>query len=140
MAETSPLEINARVIEQFRAGTPVDGMHRERLLLLTTTGRKSGRSRTAPMMFHLDTGPPQRHVVIASNAGARQDPEWFLNLVEDPRVHVELDDDEFDARAVVATGASYERLWTDVTARYPFFEAHREKAGRTIPLVVLERL
>ena len=140
MDETDPLEINARVIEQFRAGGAIEGMHRERLLLLTTTGRSSGRARTAPMMFHLDAGPPPRHVVIASNAGARRDPQWFGNLVADPRVHVEVDGDEFDARAVVATAAEHERLWADVTAANPFFVDHLAKAERTIPLVVLERL
>jgi len=132
-------EVNARVIEQFRAGGEVEGMHRDRLLLLTTRGRRTGRERTTPMMFHVDPGPPARHVVIASAAGAPRDPQWFRNLVEDPQVHVELADEEFDARAVVASGAERDRLWSDVTAAYPFFLDHRKKAGREIPLVVLER-
>lgn len=140
MATPDPLEINAHVIDQFRAGGPVEGMHRDRLLLLTTTGRTSGAERTAPMMFHLDPGPPPRHVVIASNMGAPKDPAWFANLVADPRVHVELDDEEFDARAVVLTGAEHDRVWADVTAANPFFLEHLARAGRAIPLVALERV
>ena len=136
MAETNQLEINAHVIEQFRAGGPIEGMHRDRLLLLTTTGRSSGEPRTAPMMFHLDAGTP---VVIASAAGAPHDPQWFDNLVADPAVHVELADEEYDAHAVVASGDQHDRLWADITAAYPFFLDHLAKAGRTIPLVLLER-
>src|SRR3954468_23906881 len=82
-------DVNARVIEQFRAGGEVEGMHRDRLLLLTTRGRRTGRQRTTPMMFHVDPGPPARHVVMASAAGAPSDPRWYRNLVDDPRVHVE---------------------------------------------------
>lgn len=140
MAEPTQQQINARVIEQFRGGGPVEGMHRDRLLLLTTTGRSSGEPRTAPMMFHLDPGDPPRHVVIASAAGAPQDPSWFRNLVADPSVHVELADEEFDARAVVATGSEHDRLWADITAAHPFFLDHQAKVERTIPLVVLERV
>ena len=140
MAEMSQEQINAHVIGQFRAGGEVDGMHRERLLLLTTTGRSSGEPRTAPMMFHLDPGDPPRHVVIASAAGALQDPSWFRNLVADASVHVELADEEYDARAVVATGSERDRLWTAITSAHPFFLDHQAKAGRTIPLVVLERV
>jgi len=136
MAEMTPLEINAHVIEQFRAGGPIEGMHRDRLLLLTTTGRSSGEPRTAPMMFHLDEGRP---VVIASAAGAPRDPQWYDNLVADPAVHVELADEEYDARAVVASGDEHDRLWADITAAYPFFLEHLAKAGRTIPLVILDR-
>jgi deazaflavin-dependent oxidoreductase (nitroreductase family) len=136
MAETTQLEINAHVIEQFRAGGPIEGMHRDRLLLLTTTGRSSGEPRTAPMMFHVDEGRP---VVIASAAGAPRDPQWYGNLVADPAVHVELADEEYDARAVVASGDEHDRLWADITAAYPFFLDHLAKAGRTIPLVVLDR-
>ncbi|MDM7831843.1 nitroreductase/quinone reductase family protein [Cellulomonas edaphi] len=138
MVDAQQREINARVIEQFRAGGEVEGMHRERLLLLTTTGRTSGERRTTPMMFHVDPGPPPRHVVIASNMGAADDPAWCTNLVADPAVHVELADEEFDARAVVASGAEHDRLWADITAAYPFFLDHLARAGRTIPLVVLE--
>jgi len=135
----SQAQINAHVIEQFRAGGEVDGMHRERLLLLTTTGRSSGEERTAPMMFHVDPGPPQRHVVIASNMGAPQHPGWYRNLTADPQVHVEVADEEYDATAVVLDGEEYDRLWSDITTANPFFLDHQAKTDRTIPLVAFER-
>jgi hypothetical protein len=65
-------EVNRRVIDQFRAGGDIDGMHRDRLVLLTTTGRRTGQPRTTPMMFHPDGN---RVVVIASNAGAPRPPK-----------------------------------------------------------------
>ncbi len=74
-------EINRRVVEQFRAGGPIEGMHRERLVLLTTTGRRSGEPRTTPLMFDRDGDDV---LVIASNVGAPRHPDWYLNLEADP--------------------------------------------------------
>ncbi len=82
-------ETNRRVIAQFRAGGPIEGMRREGLVLLTTTGRRSGEARTTPMMFHRDG---DRVLVIASNIGAPQHPDWYLDLVADPHVTVEIGD------------------------------------------------
>jgi deazaflavin-dependent oxidoreductase (nitroreductase family) len=129
-------QINRRVIEQFRAGGPVEGMHRERLLLLTTKGRRSGAEHTTPMMFVPDG---DRLLVIASNAGAPADPDWYLNVVQEPRVVVEVGDERFEATATPATGETYDRLWSMIKERFPFFAEHEEKAGRTIPVVVLTR-
>ena len=75
-------ETNRQLIPVFRAGEALPGMHRERLLLLTTTGRRSGDSHTTPMMFHRED---DRLFVIASNVGAPQDPDWCLNLRRNPR-------------------------------------------------------
>lgn len=129
-------EINRRVIEQFRAGGEVEGMHREALLLLTTTGARSGQRHTTPMMFHRDG---DRIVVMASNAGAPKDPDWYRNLVADPEVVVEVGDQRYDAVATALTGDERERVWRDVTSLYPFFADHEAKAGRVIPLVGLSR-
>ena len=130
-------EINRRVIEQFRAGGEIEGMHRDRLVLLTTTGAKTGQRRTTPMMFHRDG---DRLLVIASNAGAARDPMWFGNLVREPQVTVEVGDDKFDALAIVLTGAEREQKWAALTAAYPFFADHERQAGRTIPVVALTRV
>ena len=126
--------INRRVIEQFRAGGPVQGMHRERLLLLTTTGARTGRRRTTPMMFHRDG---DRVLVMASNAGATRIPDWYRNVVADPRVTVELDGESWAAQARPLEGPERDRAWATVTALYPFFLDHERKAGRTIPVVAL---
>ena len=92
-------EINRKTIEQFRAGGPIDGMHRERLVLLTTTGAKTGQPHTTPMMFVPDD---DRVLVIASNMGAPKDPDWYVNLCVNPRVKVEIGDESYEAEAPAA--------------------------------------
>lgn len=129
-------ETNRKVIEQFRAGGEIDGMHRDRLLLLTTTGARTGQRRTTPMMFH---GDGDRVVVIASNVGAPRHPDWYLNLVANPRVVVEIGDETYDAVATTLSGAERERVWTDLVALYPFFTDHQAKTSRQLPLVALTR-
>ncbi len=130
-------EINRTVVAQFRAGGEVEGMHRDRLLLLTTTGRRSGQPRTSPVMFHPDG---DRLLVIASDMGAPEHPAWYLNLAADPRVTVEVGDERYEAVAVTTAGADRERVWAVLTEHYPFFVDHQEKAGdREIPVVALTR-
>jgi deazaflavin-dependent oxidoreductase (nitroreductase family) len=131
-------EVNKRVIEQFRAAGAVDGMHRERLLLLTTTGRRSGQARTTPMMFHRDG---HRVLVIASNIGASRHPDWYLNLVAHPEITVEVGDESGTPRPAVARtleGAEREQVWEMLKTAYPFFAEHERKTERTIPVVALE--
>lgn len=128
---------NQTVIERFRAGAEIEGMHRERLLLLTTIGAKTGRPHTAPMMFHRDG---DRLLVIASNVGAPEHPNWYTNLVADSRVTVEVGDEAYPAQAVTAVGEERERLWATLTELYPFFVEHQAKTDRVIPIVVLTRV
>jgi len=131
-------EINKATIARFRAGDELEGgMHRERLVLLTTVGRRTGQHRTSPMMFHRDG---DRILVIASNMGASRHPEWYLNLVEQPRVTVELDTESYDAVASPLTGAERDRVWAELKAAYPFFADHEKATERTIPVVALTRL
>ncbi|TDV55171.1 nitroreductase/quinone reductase family protein [Actinophytocola oryzae] len=128
--------INDRVIEQFRAGGEVDGMHRERLLLLTTTGARTGETHTTPMMFHPDG---DRVLVMASNAGAAKAPDWYANLVANPSVGVEKGNETYPATATVLTGDERARSWAEITSAYPFFVEHEQKANREIPVVALTR-
>jgi deazaflavin-dependent oxidoreductase (nitroreductase family) len=135
---TIPTDMNAHnraVIEQFRAagGTA----HDRPMLLLTTTGRRTGRRRTTPMMFipHGDD-----LLVIASNAGAAKDPDWYRNLVAHPRVVVEVKGETYEATAAVPEGEDRDRLFAGVVEQYPFFADHQAKAGRTIPVVALQRI
>jgi deazaflavin-dependent oxidoreductase (nitroreductase family) len=130
-------ETNRRVIEQFRSGGEVEGMHRERLVLLTTTGRRTGEPRTVPMMYHRDGA---RLLVVASNIGAPRHPDWYLNLADDPRVTVEVDGRKFTAEALPLLGADYVRTWTELETQYPFLADHQAKAReakRVIPIVEL---
>ena len=129
-------EINRQTIELFRAGGEIPGMHRERLVLLTTTGSKSGRPHTAPMMF---VPGGERLLVIASNMGARKAPDWYTNLVAEPVVQVEVGDQSYRALATAMTGQEYERVWASIKDAYPFFADHEKQAGRVIPVVALQR-
>jgi deazaflavin-dependent oxidoreductase (nitroreductase family) len=129
-------DINRKVIEQFRAGGDIEGMHRDRLLLLTTTGARSRRQHTTPMMFVRDA---DRLLVIASNNGARHHPDWYLNLVANPQVTVEVGTESYPALATPAQGAERDRRWSMIKEKYPFFADHETTAGRTIPVVALTR-
>jgi deazaflavin-dependent oxidoreductase (nitroreductase family) len=129
-------QVNKRVIEQFRAGGEIEGMHRERLVLLTTTGARTGKQRTTPMMFYRDG---DRILVMASNNGAPRTPNWFRNVQANPKVGVEIGDEQFDATARVLPRAERDRAWATVTKAHPFFAQHEQKAGRTIPVVELTR-
>ena len=126
---------NRDLIEQFRADGGAS-MGDRPLLLLTTVGRRSGKRRTSPMMFVDDE---DRLLVIASNAGATEDPQWYRNLLADPHVHVETPGQEFDARATPLEGAVYDRAWGDIKAKFPFFAEHEQRAGRKIPVVALTK-
>lgn len=129
-------ETNRRVIEQFRAGGPIDGMHRERLVLLTTTGARSGRPHTTPMMFDREG---DRLFVIASAAGAPKHPDWYFNVVANPQVNVEIGGESYPAIATPLAGEDRERIWSILKQKYPFFADHERQVARTIPVVELAR-
>jgi deazaflavin-dependent oxidoreductase (nitroreductase family) len=129
-----PVGANRVVIERYRAsgGGPGTGFGgADRMLLLTTTGARTGRTHTAPMMYVRDG---DRLVVFASNAGAPRRPAWYHNLVAHPAATVELGDERFAVTAAVSAGEERQRLWR----LFPFPE-HEERAGRRIPVVVLRR-
>jgi deazaflavin-dependent oxidoreductase (nitroreductase family) len=129
-------DINRRVIEQFRAGGEIEGMHRDRIVLLTTTGARTGQRRTTPMMFHRDGG---RLLVVASNVGAPKHPDWFRNLVADPRVTVEVGHETYPAVAATLEGTERARAWSMLKESYPFFADHEASTERIIPVVALTR-
>ncbi|HEY2488282.1 MAG TPA: nitroreductase family deazaflavin-dependent oxidoreductase [Streptosporangiaceae bacterium] len=130
-------DINRRVIEQFRAGGEIEGMHRDRIVLLTTAGARTGHRRTTPMMFHRDGG---RVLVVASNVGAPKHPDWYRNLVADPRVIVEVGDETYPAVATTLEGAERARAWSMLKESYPFFARHEASTERIIPVVALTRV
>lgn len=131
-------DYNRQLIEDFRANREAGGdkFAGRPLLLLTTTGARSGQRRTTPMMYIPDG---QRLLVIASNAGAPRHPDWYYNLVAHPEVTVEVGSEQFDATAIVLEGAERERLWARITELYPFFIEHQAKTSRQIPVIALER-
>jgi deazaflavin-dependent oxidoreductase (nitroreductase family) len=130
-------EVNRAVVERFRSrGDLPHGMHRDRLVLLTTTGTRTGREHTTPMMFHRDG---DRLLVIASNMGAARHPDWYRNLVANPRVTVEVGDERYPAVAAPLTGDERARAWSMLKENYPFFADHEEQTAREIPVVALTR-
>ena len=130
---------NAPVIQEFRAnGGKVGGRWEGRdLLLLTTTGRKSGRAHTTPMVYTRDG---DRLLVYASKGGAPRDPDWFKNLVANPRVTVEVGAERYEATAIPLAGEERGRLWDEHTTRWPHFLEYEARSGRVIPVVALMRL
>ena len=129
---------NNKIIEEFRAnGGRVSGQFEgAHLLLLTTTGAKSGLKRTTPLGY---TSDGERMIVAASVMGAPKNPDWYHNLVAHPEVTVEIGGETFDAIATVVEGEERERLWAKFVEGYPFIEEHQAKTTRKIPLVALKR-
>jgi deazaflavin-dependent oxidoreductase (nitroreductase family) len=128
------------LIEQFRAngGKVTQGPFADRnVLLLSTTGAKSGLSRTTPVVYTMDG---DRIVIVASKRGAPTNPSWFVNLVANPIVTVELGAEKFQARAVPVEGAERDRLYAQHAAVYPGFLEYLQMTTRVIPVVLLERL
>jgi deazaflavin-dependent oxidoreductase (nitroreductase family) len=105
-------------------------------LLLTTTGRKSGRTLTLPLIFGRSGAD---YIVIASKGGAPNHPAWYLNLDADPTVQVQVKADKFAARARTASGAERLTLWKKMVQIYAPYEDYQKKTQREIPVVVLSR-
>ena len=106
------------------------------VLILTTTGRRSGEQRSTPLIYgrHGDD-----YLVVASKGGAPEDPAWYLNLSEQPEVHVQVLGDRFTAHARTATPEEKPELWEQMTSRWPPYNDYQLKTSRDIPVVVLER-
>jgi deazaflavin-dependent oxidoreductase (nitroreductase family) len=135
---TNQNDYNRQLIEEFRAsrGKPDNPFAKRPLLLLTTTGAKSGLPRTTPMMY-IPNG--DRLLVIASNAGAPAHPDWYRNLLAHPEVTVEVKDETFNAIATVTQGPERQQLWHKIVELYPFFAEHQAKTSREIAVIVLTR-
>jgi deazaflavin-dependent oxidoreductase (nitroreductase family) len=131
---------NENLIEHFRSnrGAILEGPFKGgSLLLLTTTGKRSGAKRVNPLAYTRDG---ERYVVIASKGGAPTHPDWYLNLVANPKVTVEVGAEEFAARASVPEGAERDRLYDAQAKVMPGFAQYQRNTTRRIPVVVLERL
>jgi deazaflavin-dependent oxidoreductase (nitroreductase family) len=131
-------DFNRAIIEEFRAnggkvGGPFEGAP---VLLLTTTGAKSGERRTTPVMYLPDG---ERMIVFASKAGAPTNPAWYHNLLANPTVTVEVGDETVNADAVVTSGSEREELFDRQAGLYPQFADYAQKTTRQIPVIALER-
>ena len=129
---------NRRTIEEFRAnGGKVGGMWEGRpLLLLTTTGARSGQRRTNPVMYLSDG---DRLLVFASKGGAPTNPDWYHNLLTHPQVTAEVGAETYEATATVLTGEERDRLYARQADMYPQFADYQARTTRKIPVIALER-
>src|SRR5271154_3384212 len=131
-------EFNRAIIDEFRAnggkvGGPFEGAP---VLLLTSTGAKSGTRRTTPVMYLPDG---ERMVIFASKAGAPTNPAWFHNLVANPSASIEVGTETGEVNASVVSGEERERLFARQEELFPQFTEYARKTTREIPVVGLQR-
>nr|WP_067563474.1 nitroreductase family deazaflavin-dependent oxidoreductase [Nocardia acidivorans] len=130
---------NDSVIKEFRAnggrvGGPFEG--RTNMVLITTTGAKSGREITNPLVYVPDG---ERIAIIASNGGADKHPAWYHNLRANPQLTVELGNETYTGKAEFVTGAERAELYERMVEIMPQFDEYRRKTTREIPVAVVYR-
>jgi deazaflavin-dependent oxidoreductase (nitroreductase family) len=129
-------DFNRRNIEEFRSnhgrlGGQFEGAP---VLLLHSTGARSGEERLSPMMYLADD---DRYLVFASAAGADRNPAWYWNLVAHPDASIEVGDEHLDVRATELTGAERDEKYAEQAKRYPGFAEYQRKTSRVIPVLSL---
>jgi deazaflavin-dependent oxidoreductase (nitroreductase family) len=130
---------NTSIVDEFRAnggvvGGPFDGAT---LLLLTSTGAKSGQPRLAPLAYLTIDG---KIIIIGSKAGLDTNPDWVHNLRANPRAHIEVGTDAYDVTARELPPAERDEEWPKVVALAPGFGVYQSKTSRVIPLFELQRV
>jgi deazaflavin-dependent oxidoreductase (nitroreductase family) len=133
---TSPADLNAQIIEEFRANHGrVGGMFENTTLLLVHhVGARSGQPRVNPVAYNRDG---DRYVIFASKAGAPTNPGWYHNLMAHPQVSIEVGDETIDVTAAEEQGEERERLFTAQAARSPAFAEYQRNTDRVIPVITL---
>jgi deazaflavin-dependent oxidoreductase (nitroreductase family) len=104
-------------------------------LLLTTRGRKTGKLRRTALIYGRDR---DRYLVVGSQGGANVHPNWYLNLLENPEVEIQVGPDTFSARARTATKKEKPRLWKTMAAIWPDYDQYQARTERDIPVVIIE--
>lgn len=130
-------EMNQNVIKEFRqnkgvVGGPFAGAD---VLLLTSTGARSGEPRLVPLVYSKDG---DRYVIIASKAGLPSNPDWYHNLVKNPEAVIEVGEQRLEVRAQLESGAERQRLFDQQAERMPVFKDYEAKAPREIPVFTLQ--
>jgi deazaflavin-dependent oxidoreductase (nitroreductase family) len=138
---TSPADrkvFNAAVIKEFRENAgKVGGRYEGRpVVIITTTGAKSGRKYEIPLVYLQDG---DRRFIFASKGGSPTNPDWYHNLVANPGVTVEVGTERYDATAVIIAGEERDQLYAKQVAVAPQFGQYQEKATRRIPVIELKR-
>lgn len=139
MSENEFHDFNQQIIDEFRAndgvvGGPFEGAP---LLILHTTGAKSGQERLSPLVYRSEG---DRWAIFGSKGGAPTHPDWFHNLKANPEASIEVGTDTVPVTATVAEGEEHDRIWEAQKTAMPGFAEYEEKAeGRRIPVVILTR-
>jgi len=135
---SDPNAWNTAIIAEFRANAGKVGGQFEGapLLLLHTTGAKSGQGRVNPLAYTTDS---ERWIVIASKGGAPTNPDWYYNILANPDVTLEVGTEAVQARAYAAEEPERARLFAQMAERMPGFGNYQRNTTRIIPVVVLER-
>ena len=140
MSDTPDMnDFNASIIAEFRSndgkvGGPFDGAP---MVLLTTTGAKSGKARTSPLVYFQEG---DRRIIFASKAGAPTNPDWFHNITANPEVTVEIGTEKYQARAEVIEGPERDRIYAAQAELMPGFADYQANTDRVIPVVELVRV
>ena len=114
-----------------RVGASIGGM---RILILTTAGRRSGKAHEVPLGYLIDG---ESYVVIASYGGSARNPDWYLNLVSEPRAFVQVKGHRIAVTAQMADAVDRERLWAQLVAKAPIYQKYQDRTTRQIPMVRL---
>jgi deazaflavin-dependent oxidoreductase (nitroreductase family) len=130
---------NAKIIAEFRANAGKVGgqFANATMVLITTTGARTGKQRVNPLVYLPDG---KRIVIFASKAGAPTNPDWFYNLRANPLVTVEVGTETYQARAVILEGEERDRLYAEQVKRFSTFGDYQAKTTRKIPVIALERV
>ena len=126
-------------VERYQATDGAEGhdwLEGSPVLLLTTTGHKSGKERTTPLIYGRSGDDV---LLVASDGGAAEPPAWFKNLDADPEVGVQILGDKFKARARTATAEEKPAMWAEMISHWPHYDRYQEMTEREIPVIVLER-
>jgi deazaflavin-dependent oxidoreductase (nitroreductase family) len=123
------VETDGEVGYVWREGAPI--------LILTVTGRAGGEAYSTPLIFGRDG---DAYVLVASQGGRPEHPNWYRNLVANPEVQLQVKGDVFRARARTAAGEERERLWRMMNGVWRHYDAYQARTERVIPVVVVERL
>lgn len=139
-------DYNQRIIEEFRAnegrvGGPFEGAP---MVLLTSTGARSGRPHTTPLVYLSEAdaagGPGDRIYVFGSMGGAPKHPAWYHNLKAHPEATAEVGTERYPLRAVIMTGEERDRLFEKQASLRPQFAEYQQRTTRVIPVIALERV
>ncbi len=128
-------EWNNKIIEEFRANGGKVG--KRILLLLHTTGAKSGKQRVNPLGYIMDG---ERFLIIASNEGGPTNPDWYHNIIANPLVTIEVGAEQFQVRATIAAEPERTRLYNQVTEVMPSYAEYQRGTTRVIPVVILTQV